>query len=771
MPIARIAAAALAAAALAVGAVSPPRAHADVFGQISLASEGALPGSAFDQQADYAHDAAISADGRYVVFDGSYGGRTGVWRRDLQSGVVEAVAAADANDAAISAPDATLPSISEDGRYVSFTTTAALDPSDDTNRAPDVYVRDMDLAPGQACEPGPGTAQPCAYTLVSAVDGANTGLTYEPTGASPISEETEDGAVAAGRSAISDDGREVAFVTTAISNLAGAGTPGMQVAVRYLDSDHTELVSVADEPSSGAPIAGEAVSGTRGPNVFGAVFSGTLGEPPFNDPQPYGAPAVVGASISGDGSTVAWMGVDVAEQTRVLPGESLSAEYAEPLWRRIGDGPSAPIRRVSGGSDPNLQCLLSGESALPLQPSPSDPCQGPFFGDQAARSAGLINNGEFVDPVPKLTRDGYTVAFIANAPLVSLGQGFGLSELHSDLYLANMHEGFTRVQALTPLTELASGNQQDVAEDSPIEDAAISPDGSHVAFTTKRTVFPLGSPAYVSAPQAAPGMLELFSIDLADDTMARVTKGFEGGPSEHPHTASVASEDPYTQVGDGALSPSFSADGNTIAFSSTASNLVFGDGNTPPLGSAQFDGSDAFVVSREVFDPLPTPQSISPQPPGPAIAATWRLGVTARAQRNGTVLLYVTVPGAGTLAADAKSAIRVRAKRHGRAGTSVATRSVATSKRVSRTGAGELTTLTLTLASRYRSLAAKRPGLASTIALTFTASHKPTLRASVRASFLRTLKAKKKASTKKAGKTTKHAAKSSDAAAEREGSR
>src|SRR6202035_2850272 len=107
---------------------------------------------------------------------------------------------------------------------------------------------------------------------------------------------------------------------------------------------------------------------------------------------------------------------------------------------------------------------------------------------------------------------------------------FGVSELHSDLYMADMHEGLARVQAVRPLTELASGNQEDIAENSPIETAAISPDGSHIAFTTKRTVFPLGSPASVTAPQAAPGMLELFSIDLADNTLTRVTTGFEGGP-------------------------------------------------------------------------------------------------------------------------------------------------------------------------------------------------------------------------------------------------
>ncbi len=731
-------------------ALAPSLAQADVFGPISLVSASAIPGPG-NQQAVYAHDSAISGNGRYVAFDGSYAGRTGVWLRDLQTGAVEAVAAEDPNNPSISAPDASLPSISDDGRFVSFTTTAPLDPVDDANHAPDVYVRDMDVAAGQPCEPGPGSAQPCAFTLVSAADGANAGLSYEQAAEG----ERNFGSIAAGRSAISADGREVAFVTSAISNLAGPGTPALQVAVRYLDSDRTELVSVADEPATGSPLPGQPVSGLQG-EIYGAVFTGAGGAAPrFSAPEAYPRPVAIGASISGDGSTVAWMGVNIAKQAKLLPGETLNPNYAEPLWRRIGDGPSAPIRRITGGSDPaNPACAASGETVLPEQPSAANPCQGPFFGAQMGRSFGMMANGEFVNPVPELSRDGYAVAFLADAPLVALGIGFGTNELHTDAYLADMHEGLTRTQALRPLTELASGDQNDIAEDGQIEDVAISPDGSHVAFTTKRTIFPLGSPAYVSAPAGAPGMLELFSVDLADDTLARVTDGFEGGPSEHPHAETVSNEDPYTQIGDGALSPSFSDDANTMAFSSTASNLVFGDGNTPPLKIASVDGSDAFVVSRVLFDPLPTPQSISAAPAGPALNGVWRLGVTARSRADGTVLLYASLPGAGTVTASARSGVRVRVKQRGHVRTNVATRSVATTKKVSRAGAGVLVTLTLKLSSKYRSLANKRPGLASTVRVTFAAARHPTLRASVRASFLHTAKRRKK-TAKKASATSR----------------
>jgi hypothetical protein len=737
----------LTALALAV-AFAPTVARADVFEPISLASVSAVPGFAGDQQADFAHDAAISGNGRFVAFDGSYGGVTGVWRRDLLNGEVLAVATGNAAEPAIGAPDAELPSISEDGRYVSFTTTARLDPLDDTNESPDVYVRDMSIAASQPCEVG----APCAYTLVSALDGSSAALSYEPPGKQSTSSLPLYGSLAAGRSAISADGRKVVFVTTAISNLAGAGTPALQVAMRDLDTEQTELVSVRDEPATGQPLPGQPVSGVQGSEVFGAVFAGGRGEPPiFKEPQAYEqSQPMIGASISADGTTVAWMGDDISQQARTLPAEALLASYSEPLWRRVVDGPAAPIRRITGGGDPaNPACAESHESVLPSIPSLSDPCQGPFSASQEGRTAGIFA-GNIGDDVPRLSADGYAVVFLSNSPLASIGQVFGGEEPQSDLYLVDMHEPLSRVQALRPLTELASADQQDLSENAPIEDLGISPNGLHIAFSTKRTQFPLGSPAYVSAPASVAGMLELFEVDLENDTLTRVTQGFEGGASEHPHEARAPGEDPYTKFADGALSPSFSDDGTLTAFSSTASNLVFGDGNTPPLGSTRFDGSDAFLVARKIFIPTPTPQAISPIPRGPVLRPSWRLGVTARSRPDGTVLLYVSVPGAGTVKAGAQSAVRVRVRRRGHLSTSVAMRSVASAKKSSQAGAGALVTLTLKLASRYRALAGKRPGLAGSVNVTFTAAHHPALKQTVRVSFLRTAKTKRRSSAKQA---------------------
>ncbi len=199
----RLSAAALV-CALAAALAAPVSAGADVFGSISLVSESP------SQQVLYAHDPAISGDGRYVAFDGSFGGIAGVWRRDLATGAVEQVAGGGAE----------LPSISEDGRYISFTTNEGASLTEITDGLPDehpkqetvnVYVRDMEIPVPKSghCEPLP---QQCPFTVASAPSGSGEPLRYAGTS-------TSTGSVAIGRSALSADGQEVAFVTTAVSNL------------------------------------------------------------------------------------------------------------------------------------------------------------------------------------------------------------------------------------------------------------------------------------------------------------------------------------------------------------------------------------------------------------------------------------------------------------------------------------------------------------------------------------------------------------------------
>jgi WD40-like Beta Propeller Repeat len=745
--------------ALALASLWPSApARADVFGPISLVSEGNVEGTPEVQQAEFAHDTAISGNGRYVAFDGSFHGVTGVWRAEVQGGRVvgeiEQVAGGDAE----------LPSISETGQYVSFTTNEGASLAEITDGKPheakaeavNVYVRNMSIGAGQAG----------AFTVASAQNGSDEPLIYsEPA--------TARGATAVGRSAISANGNEVAFVTTAMSDLvnpAQVNTPALQVAVRFIASRETKLVSVDRE--TGGP-----VSAPTGEPQYGAVYPGDPAAE-FAPPKEYGdysKTPPLGASISADGSTVAWMGADIDEQAQMLAHETRASNYTEPLWRRIQPGSETATERVTGGSDPgNPACVASGQQVQPPSPPPSNPCQGPFYVEETGIPHGIVNEGGGPgDFVPRLSADGYTVAFTSDAPLVTAGENFGWPKAGqiSDLYVADMHPGLTRDQALTRLTELAGGQDAGLADIAPVFDFEISPDGSQVAFVTRRTAFPLGSPALVSPPAGEAGMNELFDADLADDTLTRVTHGYQGPdePSEHAHPHASAGTDPYERrEGDGAISPSFADDGRTLAFSSTASNLVFGDGNAPPAGP--LDGSDAFVVERVIFQSLPTPQIVSPAPET-ATEPAWRLGMTALSRADGSVLLYVRTPGAGVLRAVARSRVevpivggstRARSRRSSHASDrrggpreAVATRTVASTAKTAQAAGGELIVLVLKLAKPYAGLASRRGGLSAIASIAFTAPGEPTLDESLTATFARTVKPASRSATKAAHRSSR----------------
>ena len=472
----------------ALGTIS---ARGDVFSPIELVSAGALGVGAQQQQAEYAHDSVISADGTSVVFDGAVGGETGVWRVDLATRQIQQVAGGDA----------LLPSVSEDGRYVSFTTnqteaqlvagTRGLSgepPLSETPGPPGpetVYVRDMDVPPGAEG----------AFTVVSAVNGSDEPLSYEGAG-------TEKGSVAAGAAAISADGQEVAFVTTAVSNLVGPATPAMQVAVRRIHSKETILVSGEYDPATGETSGRPIAAGGRG-----AAFGSEHMLQRFPEYSSWLEQRPPGAALSADGSTVAWMGVNVGLQAGFLPGETPLSEYTEPLWRRIA-GPATPTERITGGSDPsNPACVASGERVLPENAPTGDPCQGPFIthpreaepgaGDSgiwSAREAAKDTPGEFV---PRLSKDGYTVAFLSRAEPVGLGEFFSAGRNRGEqanIYVADMHEGLSRDASLTPLTRIGSTLE---SESDAITEFALSENGQDVAFTTRRTQFRLAYPAFV----------------------------------------------------------------------------------------------------------------------------------------------------------------------------------------------------------------------------------------------------------------------------------
>jgi hypothetical protein len=586
---------------------------------------------ALQLQADYAYDPAISADGRYVAFTGSVASQSGVWRKDLESGELELVAAGEHTGA---------PSISADGRYVSFTTDqqpATGREEAESDGCSSVYVRDMQ-------EP---IDAPGAFTLASAGDSSTASLTYEPP---PTGGRAACGSAAAARVALSANGQEIAFTVLSPSDLTGActgtppaltcPTPPNQVAVRNLQTHTTTLASVTRASLGGTPTP---VSG-------GAALSATTyGEASLSGGRPAAlATSASTAALSADGNAVAWMGVNIAEQAQVdqpLPTEGHVDGYAEPLWRSLSAGRAAPTRRVLAGDDPSApECPPACAGGLDLdwdtqaigaQEYNGDAPEYGSFTSQAGNTTGFSNGGfgDLLDAVtPQLSADGMTVALLSTQPNYGQDPEFGQFDRTkpppANAFVVNMTPGLTRAQAITRLTEWSSLNFSDSALAGNVDSVALSPDGTRLAFTTARIAFSLAPPALVSPPLSAAAASQLYEVNLQAGTLQLVTKGYEGQPANDSVVAAALSED-----------------GQRLALASAASNLVYGVVN---------EGSDVYAT-EEIDSPLVHgEQSFSALPPGPAAEIPWQISASTAGSPDGSLLVYVSAPGAGTASASAR---------------------------------------------------------------------------------------------------------------------
>ncbi len=231
---------------------------------------------------DDAYDPSISGDGSRVAFAtaaANLGGetpakRTQVYVRDLGARTTTLVSRATGRRGAVGDDYSSDPSISRDGRYVAFASTAGNLAAGATRTASRVYVRDLarrrtiavsDPADGFALKPSiSGDGRRVAYAALRG--GATRVLVRTVAGSGPAQLASR----AAGKrgasanapatdASISGDGRRVAFSSTA-TNLAAAKSAGTRaVFVRDLRTNTTTLASAparatgAARPAAGAP--------------------------------------------------------------------------------------------------------------------------------------------------------------------------------------------------------------------------------------------------------------------------------------------------------------------------------------------------------------------------------------------------------------------------------------------------------------------------------------------------------------------------------------
>jgi Tol biopolymer transport system component len=636
---------------------------------------------ASEEQANAATtDAAISANGRYVVFqtratnffenDGVANGdpeplgilrEGGVFRYDRDTGELALVADGSEtleSDHSLVFRGAQNPSVSADGRYIAFSTAQQLVPQD-TNENIDVYVRDMDV-PLTADRKDSG-----AYVLVSAKDGGEEPATYAVR--NPPLPGANPGADVWPNTSISANGRYVAFRTpeteSDLPDHLAVNTPKENLFVRDLSAKTTTLIS---SQKKGEPEEGEPAGGAIGPTT-----------------------------ISGDGSTIAWVATNAPAQTHFLSGESLDVGQPYYLWRRWQEADSV-TRRVTGLADPDdPACQLNEE--VTQDPTATGPCYGPL-GQQESSLASIAGAD------PGLSADGYTIAFLAGAALrPNITKSRGL-----DVFLTSMRTGVTRKAGTRELTLAVSSGAQ--GSTPSIDSLALSQDGSTIAFTTPRDSFVLPEPQPIGAFRPLPTASDLYVIHLGGNTLERAVVGYAG-------------DDPSRSV---SVGPTLTSNGATIGFVSSAPNLIFGDAN---------EASDAFTAT------LQTPGGTAAPPAGVnagsggfslTAVSSPELGVTVKRAKDGGVTLLVETPGPGKLVAKARGSIpRATAAKSARAHKSAA-RAAKAKKRAKpalpvllASGAATArsegtTTLTLHISAKYVKDLKRAGKLKANIAIAFT---------------------------------------------------
>jgi WD40-like Beta Propeller Repeat len=427
------------------------------------------------EQADGATSAVdLSGDGRWVVFqtraanffaDDDFDApgtmrQGGVFRFDRLTGQLQLVADGDLLDEAsgtLLRRGAARPSVSDDGRWVAFSTAQRLVPQDDNDNV-DVYVRDMSVPLGPDRTAG-------AYRLVSALDGGERPAAYAPV--DPPLPGRNPGADLFAAQAISADGRHVVFRTTDLASDLPAGgaldAPPGSVFVRDVQAQRTVLVTAR---SDGGGSAGGAL-----------------------------APVV----ISRDGSTVAWVGQHAPEQTRMLPGESDDDAQRYYLWRRW-DEPGASTRRVTGLADPDDPACPPG-GQVGNSPLATGPCYGPLSDvDSGFNDIGAA--------APALSADGWTVAFLSGAAARPAQD----VDAYLDAYVTSMRPGVTRKAGTRTVTRGTTASNPLVNGD--VESVALSADASRIVIATARRQFLAPAPPLAGDPRSSAGGTELYEVGL-----------------------------------------------------------------------------------------------------------------------------------------------------------------------------------------------------------------------------------------------------------------
>ncbi len=424
-----------------------------------------------------------------------------------------------------------------------------------------------------------------------------------------------------GTSAISADGRLVAFASLAGTLVAGDTNGKWDVFVRDVQAGTTTRVSVAAdgaEANGDSGLLGMAMSSDgrwvayyssatnliandtngrrdaflhdRATGVTTRVSVPDLGQAPAQADRDSG---YYGVSVSDDGRLVAFE----SSATNLVAGDTNAS-----VDIFVHDTLARTTRRVSAGAggqanganqypalSRNGRYVVFGSRAANLSPADPDTVADVYLCELSTGTLTLASHsaagvkGNARSDIPAISEDGRYLAFESSATNLVPGVASGVTQI----YLQDRQAGTLRVVSLTPTG--TPGNGSSIG-------ASISADGQVVAFRSSANNLFVGD---------TNGKWDLFCARWSRGLVERMSMAGDGGASN----------------GDsGAYGIGLSAGGRTVAFWSSASNLIPDDTN----GKA-----DVFVRTRAFFPLTGVTLGAAPAGPQPVEAAITLTAVAA----------------------------------------------------------------------------------------------------------------------------------------------
>jgi Tol biopolymer transport system component len=627
---------------------------------------------------------AFSSEATDLVADDT-NGHSDVFWRDLGSGTTEIVSEPQSgSDPA--AGDSFSPSLSGDGQIVAFASDAENLAGDD-NESTDVFIRIRSGTPStvlmsESCGGDAGDDRSFAPRISADTSLANskagvsfvtdatnllmgcpgvpgpdnnnlTDVYFRPLNAPKVNERVSRDTAGAEfnrpslESAVSGDGRRVAFTTGSFDSATGGPGAGSDVFGRDRSTSPGETTRLSD-PANGAAL-GPAVTEFPALSADGQIVAYASAAPDLvtddvnnltdvfvsdrarrettrvslgrNGAQANGPSAIDSPpALSADGRIVAFS----STATNLVAGDTNTADDVFVYDRvrketaRVSVGPDGGQATSGDGGVPahsywpslsaDGRYVAFASDATNLVADDTNSATDVFVHDRQAKTTVRVSVGpggaqtDQVSASPRINGDGSVVAFVSAAHNLAAGDTNDVP----DVFVRDLKAG-TTVEVKT-----GGGQPGNGASSSP----ALSADGRFVAFATEATNL---------VPGDTNDAADIVVFDRVSGGLERVSVG------------------PGGALGDRAAdTPSISADGRFVAFSSEATNLVSGDTNKR---------GDIFVRDRRIG--TTTRVSVGPAPAGggPAIALEANQS-SARPSQSADGRFVAFQSGAGNLVPD-----------------------------------------------------------------------------------------------------------------------